>query len=311
MRRVIVHDVDYIPMPVPLEELRGKALKEKIAEVERAIGYSKAGLGHSSRARALSYREEIRELKDFLAKLKARQGVLDSETKRSVYIELVNNTYMVFYSDRKKYGRYAVAQFYSKDHPLEKVENWVRSQPNLILEKSTQDAVQLKTLAQMALARLPDVKELTVHRGNGYYYVSGTFKNGVPLTSSGIYVYRASHITPESFVNEILHVVDQERLQPDMSKPMPGMKSGKYGSVKDAKWKGTYSGVVKGKRVTISAEVDAPDGYVAGDKLREKFEKAYGTNYSYPIARFESGPKRLDPSSTSLSIARRAGPEEV
>lgn len=78
----------------------------------------------------------------------------------------------------------------------------------------------------------------------------------------------------------------------------------------DAKWTGTYEAVVKGKKKSISGTVEAPDAYVAGDKLRAKFEKEHGTNYSYPVAKFQGGPKRLDPGSISNKVARKAGPEE-
>lgn len=81
-------------------------------------------------------------------------------------------------------------------------------------------------------------------------------------------------------------------------------------STTDAKWTGSYTALVKGKSVSISGTVEAPDGYAAGDRLRELFEKKYGTNYSYPVARFKGGSKRLEGSASSRSIAMAAGPEE-
>jgi len=78
----------------------------------------------------------------------------------------------------------------------------------------------------------------------------------------------------------------------------------------DAKWTGTYEAVVKGKKRTVSGTVEASDAYEAGDRLRAKFEREYGTDYIHPVAKFAGGPKRLDPGSISNKIARRAGPEE-
>lgn len=79
---------------------------------------------------------------------------------------------------------------------------------------------------------------------------------------------------------------------------------------RDEKWEGTYTARVNGKEVSVSATVNAPDAYVAGDLLRAVFEKKYGTNYAYPVARFKGGARRLASGSISQRVSALAGPEE-
>src|SRR5579863_322032 len=87
----------------------------------------------------------------------------------------------------------------------------------------------------------------------------------------------------------------------------PGAEVGK---VKDVagKWTGEYSAVIKGKRVALSGTVEAPDAYVAGDRLRELFEKKYGKGFTSPWVKF--GKKLLPAGSLSQKVAKRAGPGE-
>lgn len=97
----------------------------------------------------------------------------------------------------------------------------------------------------------------------------------------------------------------------DGAPTMDAPKKDRYGRmVMDSKWTGTYTANVKGNQKSIEATVEAPDAYVAGDKLRALFEAKYGTDFYNPVARFKGGPKRLDPGSASRMMAMRAGPEE-
>lgn len=53
--------------------------------------------------------------------------------KRTVYIELVGDSWMVLYKQRRKHQRYAAATFYAPDHSREFVAQWVRNNPKLVL----------------------------------------------------------------------------------------------------------------------------------------------------------------------------------
>lgn len=174
-------DVDFLPMPVPVEELKGRALTEKIAEVQRTIEMVKEGRARARGARALGYQEELDWLNKLLGQLNAQK---------------------------------------QKTHDCS------------------------ATCACKAKPR----------RGT-------------------VYVYDRS-------------------------------------SCVDGKWTGTYTANVNGKSQSLKATVEAPDAYEAGDRLRELFEKKYGTNFAYPVVRFEGGPKRLSAGSISQRVAAMAGPEE-
>ena len=63
------------------------------------------------------------------------ESLFESTTKRHVYIKNMGDTYMVLYSDHKKFKHYSPAQFYKPDHTLEWVKNWIKNQPDLILDK--------------------------------------------------------------------------------------------------------------------------------------------------------------------------------
>lgn len=52
---------------------------------------------------------------------------------RRVRIELVLDTWMVLYCDRRKHQKKAAASFYAPDHSREFVENWVTANPKLEL----------------------------------------------------------------------------------------------------------------------------------------------------------------------------------
>lgn len=56
------------------------------------------------------------------------------QTIRPVKIERIGDSWLVFYTDRKKGQRYTAAQFYALVHTLSDVENYIKTQPNLRLE---------------------------------------------------------------------------------------------------------------------------------------------------------------------------------
>lgn len=58
----------------------------------------------------------------------------NTATKRKVKIVTERGTHFVRYVDRKKFGRYSVAQFDARHSTKEYVETWVKAQPNLALQ---------------------------------------------------------------------------------------------------------------------------------------------------------------------------------
>lgn len=79
---------------------------------------------------------------------------------------------------------------------------------------ATSPSVYPKTTKQVVKFVLPflkDVKELELVRGDGYYYLVGTFKNGEEFVSGGIYVNRVSHLSMSNWLDSIIDVVAKER----------------------------------------------------------------------------------------------------
>lgn len=84
-----------------------------------------------------------------------------------------------------------------------------------------------------------------------------------------------------------------------------------HAATKDSKWTGTYSARKKdGKKMEFTATVEAPDAYVAGDKLKEIAKQKYGDDLYYPVIRFNRAERRLPAGSIGQRTAMAAGPEE-
>lgn len=68
-----------------------------------------------------------------------------------------------------------------------------------------------KRVAAEALKELPNVENLELHRApEGYYYVTGEFKDGTPFVSSGIYVFRLHQLSLSSWVWSIEERVKEQ-----------------------------------------------------------------------------------------------------
>jgi hypothetical protein len=80
--------------------------------------------------------------------------------------------------------------------------------------------------------------------------------------------------------------------------------------VKDARWTGTLTAhsSKRGKQISMTSTVNAPDHYTAGDKLKTLAEQAYGELRNIVI-RWEGGPSRLAQGSESQIAAAGAGKE--
>lgn len=80
----------------------------------------------------------------------------------------------------------------------------------------------------------------------------------------------------------------------------------------DAKFTGTFfARTSKNKPVELTLTVEAPDAYLAGDKLKAAAEKKFGADLYFPVIRWKKGAnKTLSSGSISLHIAQHAGAEE-
>ena len=58
-----------------------------------------------------------------------------TNTTRVVYIEMLKGTHFVFYADRKKFGRYAAAQFAVDMRTREEVIEWVKERGWILVSK--------------------------------------------------------------------------------------------------------------------------------------------------------------------------------
>ncbi|MGH7970170.1 MAG: hypothetical protein ACREIC_15725 [Limisphaerales bacterium] len=78
----------------------------------------------------------------------------------------------------------------------------------------------------------------------------------------------------------------------------------------DSKWTGTITGTLhSGKKVSLSATVEASDAYQSGDKLKAQARRKFGEELYYPVIKF-GREQRLSARSESGRALQYAGVEE-
>lgn len=66
-------------------------------------------------------------------------------------------------------------------------------------------------IVALVKAKMPDVAELKIIKGNGYFYCVGKFKGGNDFVTEGIYTNSMRVVQLSRWVDEVVRVVEHQR----------------------------------------------------------------------------------------------------